>query len=56
MNNLAKSVVEKILDDLTDRRGLRHEWERLDDDVKDEIRQKWEEIVKDEARKLRKKP
>jgi hypothetical protein len=38
-------IVEAILEDLTDRRGLRHEWERIDEDIQEEIRQTWITIV-----------
>lgn len=31
--------------DISDRRGLKHEWQLIDDDVKDEIRQAWRSIV-----------
>ena len=34
-----------IVGDLTDRRGLRQEWEEIDEDILDEIFQKWVEII-----------
>ena len=37
--NLAK--VFDIIADLTDRRGLRQEWEGIDADIHDEIIEKW---------------
>jgi hypothetical protein len=39
-------VVDTILLDMTGRRGLRHEWDRIDADVKEEIRATWMEIVR----------
>ena len=42
------AIVDRILADLTDRRGLRQEWEQIDPDVQDEIKQAWIEIVKEE--------
>lgn len=38
-------AVEAIIADLTDRRGLRHEWEQIDSDVQDEIRYVWGIII-----------
>jgi hypothetical protein len=42
---LAEKVVAAIEDDLTDRRGLRQEWESIDDDTQDDIRKAWARIV-----------
>jgi uncharacterized sporulation protein YeaH/YhbH (DUF444 family) len=42
---LARSIVNDILRDLGDRRGLRHEWEQIDGDLQEEIAVKWESIV-----------
>lgn len=44
----AELVVGTIISDLTDRRGLRHEWEQIDKNITDEIRQKWIAIVEGE--------
>ena len=38
-------IVRDILDDLTDRRGLRQEWEQIDDDIQGEIIEVWNKIV-----------
>lgn len=35
-----------ILDDLTDRRGLRQSWEDIDDDIQDEIVDIWKQIIR----------
>lgn len=40
-------IVDTILLEMTDRRGFRHEWQRFDSDVKDEIRATWVQIVRD---------
>lgn len=42
---VAASIVDAILDDLTDRRGLKHEWSKIDADVRVEIKQTWTKIV-----------
>ena len=44
---LSSAVVQTILDDLTDRRGLRHEWDNIDDDIQKEIIDKWTALVKE---------
>lgn len=41
----AEIAVDEIIKDLSDRRGLRHEWDQIDDDIKKEIRDKWIKIV-----------
>lgn len=44
----ARRIFKRILADLTDRRELRQEWERIDRDVKAEIRNKWLGIIEEE--------
>jgi hypothetical protein len=39
------AVVAAILDDLTDRRGLRHEWEYIESDIQKEIINAWEDAA-----------
>lgn len=38
-------AVYRIISDLKDRRGLRHEWDQIDVDIKDEIRKEWIKII-----------
>ena len=42
-----KNAVFKIISDFSDRRGLRQEWEQIDDDIQNEIIQIWIDIVSD---------
>lgn len=42
---ISETIVDKIIEDLTDRRGLRQEWEQLDEEIQQEIRQSWIELV-----------
>lgn len=42
-------AVERIVDDLTDRKGLRHEWDNIDVDIQDEIVAQWRAIIAEEA-------
>lgn len=42
---VAKRIVEEIIFDLSDRRGLSGEWDMIDDDIKKEIKRKWTQIV-----------
>lgn len=42
---LPARIVEAIVCDLSDRRGLRHEWEGIDDDVREEIKAEWTRIA-----------
>ena len=41
--NIAK--VYDLINDISDRRGLRQEWEQIDGDVQDEIIEKWLTII-----------
>ena len=41
----AKNIVDKIIRDLSDRRGLRQEWEQIDLDIQEEIKETWIGIV-----------
>lgn len=42
----AEEIVDGIIADLTDRRGLRQEWDECDDGIKAEIRAKWALIAR----------
>ena len=44
--DIAQQIVELIEADLTDRRGLRQEWEHIDYDIQDEIRDTWAELIR----------
>lgn len=41
----ASKIVDAIIADLSDRCGLRQEWEQIDEDIKKQIRQMWIDIV-----------
>jgi hypothetical protein len=41
----ASKVVDGIIEDLSDRRGLRQAFESIDSEIQDEIRDSWIEIV-----------
>lgn len=46
---MKKDFVDKIVDaiiyDLSNRKGIGNEWEWIDDEVKEEIAEKWKDIV-----------
>ena len=42
---VAVVIVDELIEDLTDRRGLRQGWESVDSGVKEEIKKKWVEII-----------
>ncbi len=46
----ASSAVAKIVADLTNRRGLRQQWDSIDKDLKEEILEAWRLIVERETR------
>jgi len=41
----SKKILFEIVSDLTGRRGLRQEWEGIDDDIQEEIMDEWLEII-----------
>lgn len=41
-------IVARIVEDLTDRRGLKHEWRQISPDVRREIVKVWRQIVREE--------
>ena len=43
---LSEIIVEKIMEDLKDRRGLRQQWDAMDPATQAEIRQAWRVIAK----------
>ena len=43
--DIAEKIVAGIEHDFRDRRGLRQEWEWIDDDIQAEIRLAWADIV-----------
>lgn len=51
IENVSRRIVRGILQDLTDRRGLRHEWDRIDEDIRKEIVDVWEKVASTELRK-----
>lgn len=42
-DNIGK--IYDIISDISNRRGLRQEWEQIDGDIQDEIIDKWMEII-----------
>jgi len=41
----AKNILFDLVHDFTDRRGLRQEWEQIDEDIQEEILNKWLIII-----------
>lgn len=46
----ARRAVDAIVEDLSDRRGLRQEWEGIDREIRTEIRKVWIDIVEAKIR------
>lgn len=47
----ADLIVKEIVKDISDRRGLKHEWEAIDEDIQNEIKSKWRQIIYKELTK-----
>lgn len=45
IEEIAQKIVEQIINDLTDRSGLGSEWWQIDDEIQDEIKQTWIDII-----------
>lgn len=41
----ASNIVDAIVEDLSDRNGIKQAWYDIDEEIQDEIRQTWKEIV-----------
>jgi hypothetical protein len=50
----ADKAVDKIIYDLSDRRGLRQEWDQIDDEIKCEIKAIWTKIIRRAKKKASK--
>lgn len=42
---MARLIVDDIVEDLTDRKGLGNEWEEIDEDIQQEIKDNWKNII-----------
>ncbi len=42
---IAETIVDQIIENLSDRRGIGHEWYQIDEETQQEIRKEWIEIV-----------
>ena len=51
LDKLATDIMSKILDDVTDRRGWRQEWDRFDNEIKAEIKAEWYKLILDTLKK-----
>lgn len=41
----ARFAVKKIVRDLTGRKGLRQEWEQIDEEIRTEIEEEWTRLI-----------
>lgn len=46
MESTEHTIIREIEEDIRDRRGLKHEWNAIDEDVKEQIREAWRAIVR----------
>lgn len=44
--NSAEEIVDRILHDLQGRKGLGNEWDEIDPEIQQEIREEWIQLVK----------
>lgn len=49
---LVDNIVDKIFDDMLNRRGFNDLWYGIDDDVKQEIRKSWKNIIISECQNI----
>ena len=51
MKPLSERIRDKILDDVTDRRGWRQEWDQFDEDIQNEIKATWLKKIEKELKR-----
>lgn len=42
---IAEEMVDRIIEDLSDRKGLQNEWENVDAVIRAEIKEEWRDII-----------
>jgi len=47
---MEEKIVDALIADFTDRRGLRQAWEGIDEDIREEIRETWISLVKEQMK------
>lgn len=47
ISRASEYITEEIVKDLSDRRGLRQEWDNIDYDIQEEIKDNWKSIIRD---------
>ena len=40
-----KNIINEIIEDIQDRRGLGDEWDNIDKDIQEEIKKEWFKII-----------
>lgn len=45
MTSLAKRIIHRIIQDLEGRKGIGDEWDRIDQNIQQEIKNKWVELT-----------
>jgi hypothetical protein len=45
---VGKRIVERLDIDISDRRGLKHEWMSIDEDIKEQLKDEWIQIICEE--------
>lgn len=44
-------IVDEIVDDISDRSGIGDEWGMIDNDIQDEIKETWKNIIRNKLKK-----
>lgn len=45
IREIAKNIINKLSEDISDRRGLKNEWAKIDKEVMDDLKAAWEIII-----------
>jgi len=51
--SLPEAIAEKLIRDISSRKGLGDEWEDIDDEIREEIKQTWIELIGKEIRGIK---
>lgn len=48
---MIEKIINRIIKDIKGRKGIGNEWEMIDEDIVNEIKEKWENIIIEELMK-----
>lgn len=53
IDDIINDIIDSIENDIEDRNGIGDEWDEIDTDIKEEIKQEWKEIINNNFKKAK---